>query len=419
MCMEVNGLYLAEGTLLDDRYEIIKVLGAGGFGVTYQAYDNLNHFECAVKEYLPRDVSIRENTLRVTPAAEKWKNEFEHGRKRFIEEADTLRRLRGYKGIVNITDYFDENNTSYFVMEYIDGVNLNRLRKSLGGKIPWEIALDIMFQICDGLDALHVKEGILHRDISPENIMITTDETVKLIDFGNAKNMSMQKGFSIVLKQGFAPLEQYSSSGKQGAYTDVYSLAATLYYVLTGQMIPNAPERQTGVSYTALKDMQIGVPEIISDAVDRALAINYRERTQTVGEFKQMLQLSPINKFEESSESDISSPKRNTVIPYFEIVKGEYTGTKCTIPVNTMIQLGRSEKMADICVGTDTRISRVHCKLFYDTTNSLFYLEDCSVNGTYVEGKAIATKEIYPLKEGERFVIGNYICEIEVGVSDE
>ncbi len=419
MCMEVNGLYLAEGTLLDDRYEIIKVLGAGGFGVTYQAYDNLNHFECAVKEYLPRDVSIRENTLRVTPAAEKWKDEFEHGRKRFIEEADTLRRLRGYKCIVNITDYFDENNTSYFVMEYIDGVNLNRLRKSLGGKIPWEIALDIILQICDGLDALHVKEGILHRDISPENIMITTDESVKLIDFGNAKNMSMQKGFSIVLKQGFAPLEQYSSSGKQGAYTDVYSLAATLYYVLTGHMVPNAPERQTGVSYTALKDMQIGVPETISDAVDRALAINYRERTQTVGEFKQMLQISSINKVDEDSESEMSFGKQNTVIPYFEIVKGEYIGTKHTIPVNTMIQLGRSEKMADICVGKDTKISRVHCKLFYDTTNSLFYLEDCSVNGTYVEGKAIATKEIYPLKEGERFVIGNHICEIEVGVSDE
>lgn len=414
--MEGNGLYLAAGTILDERYEISEVLGAGGFGVTYKAYDKLNHLDCAIKEYLPRDVSVRENTLRVTPAANKWIEEFEHGRKRFIEEADTLRKLRSYRGIVHITDYFDENNTSYFVMEFIDGVNLNRLRKTLGGKIPYQTAREIILKVCESLDALHVREGIFHRDISPENIMIMANEDVKLIDFGNAKNISLQKGFSIVLKQGFAPLEQYSSSGKQGAYTDVYSLAATFYFILTGMMIPSAPERQTGANYTLLKDMQLGVPDSVSDAVDKALRLNYNDRMQSVGEFRQMLQE------EAASIALVSTPSKtytSRVIPYIEIKRGENAGTKHVMPANTQVTLGRSQKMVDISVGSDPKISRVHCKLFFDSTNSMFYLEDCSVNGTYVDKLAVDEKSVYPLEIGKRFVLGNHICEIEVGVSYE
>lgn len=408
--MEVRSYYLAEGTVLDNRYIIKRVLGAGGFGVTYQAYDNLNHFDCAIKEYLPRDVSVRDNTMRVIPAAEKWREEFEQGRKRFINEADTLKKIRGCKSIVNITDYFDENNTSYFVMEYIDGVNLNHLKKTYGGRIPYKIAVDIILQVCDGLSVLHEREGIFHRDISPENIMIEANGTVKLIDFGSAKNISMQKGFSVVLKQGFAPLEQYSSKGIQGAYTDVYALAATLYYILAGQMIPNAPERQSGMDYIPLKVMPIGVPEYVSDAVDKALELNYQNRVQTAGGFKILLQESQI-------ESSVHITGKKT--PFLLITKGENAGNKHIIPVNTPVRVGRSKQMADICLGTNQKISRVHCQVFFDADKALFYLKDCSVNGIYVDGRGIDNSAPCPLEPGRRFVLGNYACEIELGVMYE
>lgn len=414
MYME-NGLYLSEGVILDNRYEIKEVLGAGGFGVTYKAYDKLNNFTCAIKEYLPLNVSIRENTLRVRPASDKWKDEFEHGRIRFIEEADTLRKLSGYKSIVRITDYFDANNTSYFVMEYIDGVNLNKLRLSMGGKIPYEEAMDIIFQVCDGLEGLHVRAGIFHRDISPENIMITLDEKVKLIDFGNARNLSMQKGFSIVLKEGFAPIEQYSTSGVQGTYTDVYALAGTLYNILTGEMLPSAPDRQNrGIGYVALKDMNIGVPEKVSDAVDAALKINRHERVQTIGEWKAALQMAEMHQSVGEKRNLLENRKQ---YPYFEIIEGEYVGQRYRIQPGKTIQLGRSEKMADYYLGSDLHMSKIHCKLFYDTSNGLFYLEDCSVNGTYIDGHCIGNNETVPLEPGTRVVLGNHICEIEVGVA--
>lgn len=420
MRMEENGLYLAEGVILDNRYVIKEVLGAGGFGVTYKAYDNLNHFVCAIKEYLPRDVSIRENTLRVRPASDKWKDEFEHGRIRFIEEADTLRKLSGYKSIVRITDYFDANNTSYFVMEYIDGVNLNKLRKTLGGQIPYKEAMDIIFQVCDGLERLHIKAGIFHRDISPENIMVSEDGQVKLVDFGNARNLSMQKGFSIVLKQGFAPIEQYSTSGIQGTYTDVYALAGTLYYILTGKMIPNAPERQQdGTDYVPLKNMGIGVPDKVSDAVDAALRLNQYERTQTVGEFKTALQAGEKEALlsKEIASEHLSVAENGK--PYFEIINGQHKGKRYYVEPKTTIRLGRSKEMSDFCLGSDLHMSKIHCRLFYDTTNGLFYIEDCSINGTYINGQFIGENSVVPIEPGTKVVLGNHICEIEVGVSYE
>jgi serine/threonine protein kinase len=401
-------LCLPEGIILNKRYTIKESLGIGGFGITYQAYDALEHHTCAVKEYCPMNVSVRTKDGRIAPASEVWKKEFEHGKQRFTEEAQTLRKLNGNKNIVQIIDYFDENGTSYFVMEYIEGVNLQELKNAMGGMIPCQNVLNIVMALCDCLEQIHNQVGFLHRDISPENIMLTQDEEVKLIDFGNARNLSLQKGFSVVLKQGFAPPEQYSSSvGIQGAYTDVYSLASTMYYLLTGMMIPSALDRTNGDEYVPLE--QMGFSKEISQAVDHALMLNYHERTQTMAEFKR--ELGEV----ETSSSVVEAEYK----PYIKVIKGVKRGEIHEISKDEMVTLGRSEHQADICVDKNEKLSRVHCGVLYQSLDNTFTIEDFSLNGTYIDGNCIEKGNTVSVDIGTQIVLGNHICEIEVGVRNE
>lgn len=414
--MEEQGFYLPVGTMLAERYKIQRCLGAGGFGITYEAFDTLNKFSCAVKEYMQRNISVRLDGIKVMPVSKEKRQEYEHGRIRFIEEAETLKRLSGYKSIVKITDYFDENNTSYFVMEYLDGVNLNYLVKSMGGKLPFSDGLEIICQVCDGLDILHTKAGILHRDISPENIMVIQGQggtpEVKLIDFGSAKNITLTKDMSIVLKKYYAPIEQYSSKGKQGSYTDVYALACTFYFILTGKHIPCATDRVGGAGYTPLVEMGVGVSQKVSDAVDMALQVDAAMRIQNVRDFKKLL-LSQEKALPSPAPVHISAKPR----PYFDVITGMHKGQRFDFPPNTVKTLGRSKIKADICLDLDGRISRVHCSLMFDSEKGIFYIEDTnSVNGIYMDDRQLAPGKRHELMPGDQITFGNHVCEIKVGV---
>ncbi len=235
---------LRAGTLLNGRYLIGRVLGQGGFGITYVAYDQNLGSRVAVKEYMPGEMAARPDGKTVSPMAGNREEEFRYGRERFQEEARTLAKFTGQPGIAGATDYFDENGTSYFVMEYVEGISFKTYIANQGGKVSVEEALDVMIPVLRALTAVHA-EGFIYRDVTPDNIYITKDGNVKLLDFGSARYSlgDKSKSLDVILKVGYAPKEQYTRRGRQGPYTDVYSCAACLYAAITGFLPPESLDR--------------------------------------------------------------------------------------------------------------------------------------------------------------------------------
>lgn len=230
-------------TILAGKYMILDVLGEGGFGVTYLCQDLNVNVKVAIKEFFPVQFSTRRGftVTAYTDTLELYKK----GLNGFVKEAEILAKYNRYPGIVSVNEFFYENNTAYIVMEYIEGINLNEYLSQCGGTISWEEALNIVIEILPTLHLIH-NQGIVHRDISPNNIMITKDNHVKLIDFGAARDIDSEKSFTVMLKQGYAPIEQYFSNGKQGPWTDVYSLCATIYKMVTGYAPQAATDRKQG-----------------------------------------------------------------------------------------------------------------------------------------------------------------------------
>ncbi|MBQ8827512.1 MAG: serine/threonine protein kinase [Clostridia bacterium] len=237
---------LQPGVLLNKKYRVEKVLGEGGFGITYLAVDTVLELTVAIKEYYLAGYVTREvgtgNT--VMPFSGEKKDIFEEGKRKFIKEARSLGKLAGQKGIVAVRDYFEENNTAYIVMEYLDGITLKAYLKQVGGKLSVEDTLELVKPVIRSLIEVH-KQGLIHRDISPDNIMVMPGNTVKLLDFGAAREVSVngEKSLSVLLKPGYAPEEQYRTRGEQGPWSDIYALCATVYRCITGSVPAEAMER--------------------------------------------------------------------------------------------------------------------------------------------------------------------------------
>ncbi len=283
-----SGRGLAAGTLVKKKYIIGKILGEGGFGITYKAYDTDKRRICAVKEYAPNGMCRRAMDKRqIELLSPNIEEPYLAGLRRFLEESQILSRLGQIPSVVNITDCFKENSTVYLVMEYLEGADLGQIVRASKSRLPVSEVTDIILQVAVSMDVIHTRTKIIHRDISPDNIYITKNRQVKLIDFGSAKQTvtGAQDGFSVVVKLRLSPPEQYSQDMVQGSFTDVYSLAATYYYALTGTNLPTAPDRLMGTNYVPLKQLNLGVPDSVSDAVDHALVLNVDQRTQTMQEF--------------------------------------------------------------------------------------------------------------------------------------
>ena len=227
---------LQKGTKLNERYIIEDVLGEGGFGITYAGRDELLGVKVAVKEYYPQGIVVRNNSVDdvVTVTYAKQKDVFNKGKTKFLEEARVIAKFNDQEGIVNVTDFFEANNTAYIVMEYLDGITLKEYIAENGILSPEDI-LELMAPVLESLDEVHT-QGLIHRDISPDNIMLLKNGKVKLMDFGAARDYTDfgEKSLSIVLKPGYAPEEQYRSRGIQGPWTDIYALSATIYKCITG-----------------------------------------------------------------------------------------------------------------------------------------------------------------------------------------
>jgi len=270
------------GQLLHDRYLVGKVLGEGGFGITYLGLDTTLERRVAIKEYFPNVFVHRESSvsLDVTCYSGEKQAFYEKGREQFLQEARVLARFDAYPEIVQVLDFFPANNTAYIVMELLIG---NTLRTVLAQqeRIPAKYLFEIMEPVLRTMNAMH-GAGIIHRDISPDNFMLLDDGQLKLLDFGCARDVDKEHTLTVMLKHGYAPIEQYTGYN-QGPWTDVYALSATLYHCLTGRTPPRALERMTAQD-PLIPPNRLGAaltPER-EQALIRGLAVEPKNRWQSI-----------------------------------------------------------------------------------------------------------------------------------------
>ena len=280
---------LLPGSVLAGQYIIDKVLGQGGFGITYRATDHRTGAKVAVKEFFPDTLAFREMTTVHSYPGERTEN-FQYGKENFLQEAKTLAQFIGNDNIVRIHSYFEENGTAYFVMDYIEGISFDQYLKQKGGRISVQEAERILIPIMDALAAVHSK-GIVHRDVTPDNIYICNDGTVKLLDFGAARYSLGDKSRSldVILKHGFAPKEQYTRRGKQGPYTDIYSLAATFYFAITGKRPPDSVDRLDEDDLVPPSSLGVQITDYQEKAIFQAMEVQPHSRFQSMEVFKRVL----------------------------------------------------------------------------------------------------------------------------------
>ncbi|MCR4640940.1 MAG: serine/threonine protein kinase [Lachnospiraceae bacterium] len=281
---------LPEGTVLAGQYIVESVLGEGGFGITYEAFDHKTKERVAVKEYFPDTMAARTGGTRVTPYSGARGENFEYGKECFLQEARTLAEFIGNENIVRIFSYFEENGTAYFAMEYVEGTGFDRYIAGHGGKLSFAEICRILFPVMDALNAVHEK-GIIHRDISPDNIYITSDGGIRLLDFGAARYSLGDRSCSldVVLKPGYAPKEQYTRRGRQGPYTDIYALGATFYFSLTGKKPLSSIDRLEEDDLLRPSVLGADIGPAGEQALLQALELNAGDRYQSMTEFKQAL----------------------------------------------------------------------------------------------------------------------------------
>ncbi|MCI5901603.1 MAG: protein kinase [Blautia sp.] len=288
-----SGRALKPGTILNGQYYLGKVLGEGGFGITYIAMDLYLEMPVAVKEYFPTSLAFRDtqsgSTEVVTARTGERRSYFENGLRSFSEEAKKLGKFRNEEGIVQVCSFFYENGTAYMVMEYVDGISLQKYLEQRGVLTEKE-TLEILMPVMQILIRVH-EEGIVHRDISPDNIMIDRSGKVSLIDFGAARMLSSAGTHSItvVLKQGYAPIEQYETHGRQGPWTDVYALCATMYRMMAGKKPQEAVARISGdrVRPLAVLAAENKIPPVsrrVSEAIQKGLSMKAEDRYQNMQE---------------------------------------------------------------------------------------------------------------------------------------
>ena len=282
-------LALPKGTILAGQYIIESVLGQGGFGITYKATDYKTKGFVAIKEFFPESMATRTGTT-VSPFSGERGESFDYGKDSFLQEAETLAQFIGIDGIVEIHNYFEENGTAYFVMDYVEGISFDEYIKRSGGKVTCEVAEGVLVRIMDALAMVHSK-GIVHRDVTPDNIYITNDGKVKLLDFGAARYSLGDKSRSldVVLKHGFAPKEQYTRHGRQGPFTDVYSVGASFYFALTGRRPPDSIDRLEEDDLVPPSSLGVQISKEKEYAILKAMAVQPGDRYQTMTEFKQGL----------------------------------------------------------------------------------------------------------------------------------
>ena len=310
--MEENLHCLRKGTRLIGRYIIEGVLGQGGLGITYLGINELHEKKVAIKEFFPQGIVTRnieyQDTVTVTFVGEK--DNYEKGKERFLKEARTMAKFSKDEGIVKALDFFEINNTAYIVMEYLEGITLKQYLRENQRIVPEDL-IELLVPLIESLDEIH-SQGMIHRDISPDNIMVLPDGRIKLMDFGAARDYTEfgEKSLSIVLKPGYAPPEQYQTHGIQGPWTDIYALCATMYKCITGENPPDAIERVMDDSLKKISEFGIDILPQEEAAIIKGMSVSAKDRYQNVGDFCEDL----YGGYEENSEPEAEESQAEPVV---------------------------------------------------------------------------------------------------------
>ncbi len=279
---------LPTGVLLHERYEIRGLLGQGGFGITYDGIDRTLNAHVAIKEYFPKGVAERHSSYScsVTVASVGDRSSYEKGMSKFLQEAQNLARFSGAENFVHVSDYFRENGTAYIVMEFVDGMTISQYLES-NGPMTFDQCMQYLVPVMNALQKVH-ESHLIHRDVSPSNIIIMTDGRVKLLDFGAAREVTEDmQTMSVIVRPDYAPIEQYSSHRKQGPYTDVYALCATMYTMLT-KAVPMNPFTRLSSPAPLTPPSKLGakISPAQEDVLMQGLAIQPEDRIQSMKELR-------------------------------------------------------------------------------------------------------------------------------------
>jgi serine/threonine protein kinase len=301
-------LQLPSRTTLVGRYLLGRVLGQGGFGITYLAWDLLEEKKLAVKEYFPTALSTRkQDHVTVSAISGANVNDFDYGLRKFEREARVLQRVRDRPGVVSLLNFFEANGTAYIVMSFVEGRNFKEFLDESGGSISFLDALQILKPVMKALQEVH-SVGLLHRDISPANIYVGQNGEVTILDFGTARHLfgEQSQSLQLVVKPGYAPEEQYRSKGEQGAWTDVYALAATFYRAVTGRVPSDALERLAEDRLQKPSELGVQMPRKSEEALLKGLAVLKKNRFATVAEFESAIV--PAGRFDGAIIPEQKSP---------------------------------------------------------------------------------------------------------------
>ena len=278
------------GSILFGRYTVGRVLGQGGFGITYVAKDYQTKGLVAIKEFFPDSMAVRTDKTMVSALTGERGENYAYGLNSFMEEAKTMASFNGNPNITRVDCYFEENGTGYFVMEYLDGESFLSYIRSHGGRLSWDETMKVVLPVMNALEVMHSRE-IIHRDVTPDNIYVTKAGDVKLLDFGAARHSlgNISRSLDVILKHGFAPKEQYSRRGRQAAYTDVYSLGATIFYALTGTKPDDSIERSEEDTLPLPTNLGAKISADQEDVILKAMAVSPADRFQSIAEFRTAL----------------------------------------------------------------------------------------------------------------------------------
>lgn len=282
--------YLTSGTVLSGKYRIEGILGHGGFGITYKAWDTVLENYVAIKEYYPASIANRGvDGKSISVMTQNDKKEFDEGVERFLREARDVSKFNSYNNIVSIHDFFEENDTAYMVMEYLEGKTLKEYMDD-NNTIDESMQLHIAFSILEVLKTIHSK-GIIHRDISPDNIFICSNFNIKLIDFGAAKNDTQNdaRTVSVVLKKGYAPIEQYSAKSIVSPKVDIYAFGATMYYLLTRTMPVPSVDRVINDDLVEPKKLNPNISDEWNKVILKCMQIKAEDRYNSAEEIQKDL----------------------------------------------------------------------------------------------------------------------------------
>lgn len=382
------GEALTPGTILLGRYRINALLGQGGFGITYVADDLLGQRPVALKELFPAGYVSRSSDGSTLSILHGMEDAVAHLKKSFEDEARILMLLQGCSGIIQVSHLFSENNTAYYVMELLVGQDLShRLRTA--GVMTWQQFSPIFHSLLDALEQIH-KAGLIHRDVTPDNIFLTRQGEVRLIDFGSVRSYQGSDHFTALIKHSFAPWEQYLTKGNQGPWTDIYALCVTAYYSLSGKCPPRATERRMEDTIIPLKTLCPGLPEQICRVLHKGMAVMAEDRYSSIAQLRAAL-------------DGHAAP----VMTRLACLKGVMAGKSWTIPPETALRVGRSGD-CEIRYPTGTAgVSRHHCTFFRSREGTLMVRDDGSSWGTCLVGRG----GTMALPAGRWHVLGeNRVC---------